>query len=187
MCTFLRISANLLIFLLISLTASAQFKTRIYHLHYETPFSQKVEYTTGTFATKDMAFGGNVCVGNKFLNTIVEYNYHRMNVKSVDGHPKAFVNIHEFLFGLRYYNARPTFLMGNAAFRLTFGWSGGFDLDLETRSNYFLGFAITGIREPSGVLIQAFYHRSAKPTQVYQIKPYFGIRIGVVIGPSAST
>ena len=166
--------------------AMAQFKTRIYNIHYATPFSQQVIYNQQTFNTKDLSFGGNVCVGNKYINTLIEYNYHRMDVKHVSGTPVKYVKIHEILVGLRYYNARPTFLVGNAAFRLTAGLSGGFDLDLQTRSEYFVGFAITGIKEPSGILIQGFYHRSANPTQGYQIKPYFGLRLGLVIGPSRS-
>lgn len=166
--------------------AMGQFKTRIYNIHYSMPFSQKVIYNQETFGTKDLSFGGNVCVGNKYINTILEYNFHRMDAKQVIGAPARYVKIHEFLFGLRYYNARPTFLVGSAAFRLTAGLSGGFDLDLQTRSEYFVGFAITGIREPSGILIQGFYHRSANPTQGYQIKPYYGIRLGFVIGPTSN-
>lgn len=165
---------------------SAQFKTRIYNLHYALPFSQQVAYNQQTVGTKDLSFGGNVCVGNKYLNTIIEYNFHRMDVQKVPGAPARYVKIHELLLGLRYYNARPTFLVGNAAFRFTAGLSGGFDLDLQTRSEYFAGFAITGIKEPSGILIQAFYRRSANPTQGYQIQPYYGIRLGLVIGPSAT-
>lgn len=176
--------AHLSFIVLITGNSLAQFKTRIYNIHYETPFSQVVQYNGINYGSKDMAFGGNVCVGNKYINTLLEYNYHRMNVKHVVGRPADFVNVHEFLFGLRYYNARPTFLVGDVAFRLTFGASGGFDLDLETRSMYFIGFALTGIREPSGVLIQFFHHRTAKPTQGYQIKPYYGIRLGLVIGPT---
>jgi hypothetical protein len=163
-----------------------QFETRIYNLHYETPFNQQVTDINGRYKTRDLSFGGNVCVGNKYLNTIVEYNFHRMNVENVIGFPNPFVKIHEILFGIRYYNARPTFLVGNAAFRLALGCSGGFDFDLNTRSTYFAGFAITGIREPSGILVQLYYRKSKNPIQGLLIEPYFGIRIGLVIGPSSS-
>lgn len=177
---------GLLVLIILVPSVNAQFKTRIYNIHYTTPFSQQVIYNQQIFNTKDLSFGGNICIGNKYINTILEYNFHRMDVKHVSNTPVKYVKIHEILFGLRYYNARPTFLVGNAAFRLTAGLSGGFDLDLQTRSEYFVGFAITGIKEPSGILIQGFYHRSANPTQGYQIKPYFGLRLGFVIGPSSN-
>jgi hypothetical protein len=70
--------------------------------------------------------------------------------------------------------------------RLTAGGSIGFDLDMIGRSQYFIGFALTGIRVPSGILIQFLHSKISKPIQGYEIQPYWGIRLGFVLGPEGS-
>ncbi len=174
----------ILVFIVSILNSNAQFKTRIYNIHTEIPFNHAVDFGGTIYSTSEWSLGGNVCVGNKYLNTIVEYNYHSINLENVIGSTIKSLDIHELLLGLRYYPARPTFLAGKTAFRLTGGWKGGFDLDMNTKSSYFLGFGITGIRKPSGVLIQLQFNNGAGTNGSYYIQPYWGIKLGLVLGPS---
>lgn len=169
--------------LLICLAASAQFKTRIFNLYSDIPVQQKIIFNNLSFNTTEKCFGANVCVGNQFLNSVAEYNFHSVNISNITGTDSK-LYVHEFLIGLRYYPARPTFMINKTALRFTAGAKGGWDINLEPRSMYFAGFGITGVRNPSGILIEGFYHRSVNGSQGYLIQPYYGIRLGLTIGPS---
>lgn len=166
---------------------SAQFKTRIYNLHFGIPINMKINYNSKLSTGNEKYFGGNVCIGNEHINSIIEYNWHSVDVSKTYQTPIKKFNIHELILGLRYYPARPTFILGKAGIRLTGGGSIGADLDLIGRRQYFFGFAVTGIREPSGVMIQLVHNRISKPTNGYEINPYWSVRISFVIGPTGQS
>lgn len=162
----------------------AQFKTRIYNLYAGFPMSMKIDYNSVRSNAKETVFGMNVCVGNKHINTVAEYNWHSVDVSKTYMTPVKKINVHELMIGLRYYPARPTFIAGNMGIRLIAGGSVGWDLDLIGRSQYFIGLAFTGIRVPSGLFIQFTHYKISEPVQGYEIIPYWGIRLGFVIGPA---
>ena len=170
---------------LIAANVNAQFKTRIYNMYSDIPLNHQITYNNITYQSNEFCAGGNVCVGNKILNTIAEYNFHKVNLSNVVGAGKDKIYVHEFLVGLRFYAAKPTFMLSRTALRFTAGCKGGWDIDLNPRSMFFAGFGITGVRNPSGILVEGFYHQSKNGSQGFMIEPYYGIRLGFVLGPTS--
>ena len=178
-------STVILISILAWSASQAQFQTRIFNLYSDLPIHEQINFSSNQFPVGDLCFGANVCVGNQFLNTIAEYNFHNLNLDHVSGSSDQKINVHEFLVGLRFYPAKPTFMINRTALRLTLGCKGGWDINLNPRSMFFAGFGITGVRNPSGILVEGFYHRSKNGSQGYLIEPYYGIRIGLTLGPGS--
>jgi hypothetical protein len=162
----------------------AQFKMRNQNVYSDLPLNLKIKHSDQLYQAKEIAVGGNVCVGNELFSSVVEYNFRALNEKAIPGGGSKRLHAHELLLGLRYYPARPTFLLGGAAIRLTGGGSIGGDLDMDFISMYYFGFCLTGVRNASGVMIQAV-RRSANTVHGRDVQPYWGLRLGVVIGPNA--
>jgi hypothetical protein len=161
-----------------------QFKMRSSNLYSDVPLNLKAKVDGRLYPAKELSFGGNICVGNEFINSIAEYNFHMFNVRDVPGGTSKRLHNHEFLLGLRYYAMRPTFLIKGTAIRLTAGGSMGFDLETQFISQYFFGFCLTGVRNASGIIIQAV-RRAANPVKGMDFQPYWSLRLGIVIGPDA--
>jgi hypothetical protein len=157
---------------------------RTYNVYSDVPLNLKIKVSDQLYAASEITIGGNACVGNEFINTVAEYNFRMLNEKQILGGGSKRLHAHELLLGLRYYAARPTFLLGGMAVRLTGGGSIGADLDMDFISMYYFGFCLTGVRNASGIMVQAV-RRSANTVHGRDIQGYWGIRLGFVFGPNA--
>jgi hypothetical protein len=124
--------------------------------------------------------GANVNYGSKWFAGVLEYNFRKANLNSLN--PE--VKVHEFLGGIRFYPMRPTMMAGKMAFRPTFGGLYGFDMEPNWRGLLFAGIAISPVTGTSGLTVNFVYRPGAFPAQGYLIEPSWMIRIGILFGPS---
>lgn len=167
-------------------TSKPQFRIQFVQFHADLLGRSQTSQAGINYRLPDQRFGAAISTGSNYFGAVLEYDYHRLGVSSIPGSGLKYSHVHELFGGLRYFPMKPTFMLGNAAVRLTLGAMYGFDMQPYWKGYYFGGFVITPVRAVSGITVCAVYTPRSTPLGAYSSGPFWALRLGAVFGPSAS-
>lgn len=138
----------------------------------------------GTFTeVPQHGFGINTTLCRKHGGLFGSYTYRVINTEGLIPGIKKPVS-HEFFMGSRYYPMIPTFLVGQAAVRLTGTAAIGCDWNFDLRFMYQAGFEISPMRSTIGITVHFYNSLGTFSTGGYPGQSFWAIRLGLMLGPS---
>lgn len=180
---------SMLCFLLLNCAlgmAQQKFSMRVVEVHGEFLGNAKVLQNGQKQDISQYGAGISSSYGTNGIGGILEYDYRRINLSNLNVPNVKGVNSHELYFGIRYLPMRPTLIVGQMGLRLTLGAMVGLDFEPNFRTCLFGGVDFSPIRTVSGVSVNFVYRPGTHSTGGYEITPCWMLRVGIMIGPTAT-
>jgi hypothetical protein len=169
----------------IGLNLFSQYQMRTIQVYSDIAGNATIQGNTINTQVPAYAFGINVNSGYEYINLVLEYDYHMVNIESLPEPATQKIKFHELYAGLRFFPMKPTFMLGNFSIRPTFGGNVGFDMNPEYRGMLYAGLHFSTIRNVSGISFQFVYRTGTHNVEGYIMPPFWGVRCAVVFGPAA--